>query len=460
MNHHFRKLLTLRALVLLSAWCIAHSALAAPVAQVAETKGAVSVIKAGGKRIIVSPESVLDEGDVLVTEENSTAVLAFTDGGKVALRPNTRFGIQRYRFVEALPAQDSGFFSLLAGGLRTVTGVIGKRKDREAYRMQAATATIGIRGTEYTARLCKGKDDCGGEAIAQKSAPAARLTGLQGTVTATTENGGKRTLADGAALAVGDLVETGANAWAGIAFSDDTRLVLRANSSLRIKEVRFKEAAPSEDGFLTELVKGALRAVTGRIAKRNPAKVNFSTVTATIGIRGTGFDTWCVGSGSYGQGHATAPAATSATTTTCDQALLTAVSQGRIAVTNKAGTTEAGVGDVAYVDGPDALPGLLAPPVTLPGAEDADSAPAPETLPLFGSLPAPVTGGEGLYVLVHDGRIALTQGGETIELGKGESAFAAADGSAPQRLETTPDFLSRDPYLRAVNFDAVSCTMP
>jgi hypothetical protein len=80
-------------------------------------------------------------------------------------------------------------------------------------------------------------------------------------------------------------------------------------------------------------------------------------------------------------------------------------------------------------------------------------------LPLFSNLPAPMTGGEGLYVL-RGGRITLTQSGETIELGKGESAFAGADGSAPQRLETTPDFLSRDSYLRAVNFDAVSCTMP
>jgi hypothetical protein len=441
----------MRLILFVCLWVLANLALATPVAQVAETKGAVSVIKAGGKRIIVSPESVLDEGDVLVTEENSTAVLAFTDGGKVALRPNTRFGIQRYRFVEALPAQDSGFFSLLAGGLRTVTGAIGKRKDREAYRMQAATATIGIRGTEYTARLCKGKDDCGSEATAQKSAPAARLAGLQGTVTATTENGSKRTLADGAALAVGDLVETGANAWVGIAFNDDTRLVLRAGSALRIKDYRFKATAPADDNFATELLKGALRAVTGRIAKRNPAQVNFSSVTATIGIRGTGFNTWCVESGSYGQGRAVAPAAT----TTCDQGLLTAVHEGRIAMTNRAGNVEAGVGDSAYVDGPNALPGLLTPPALLPAE---DGTPAPEALPLFDTLPAPATGA-GLYVLVHEGRIALTQDGETIELGAGESAFAGADGSAPHPLQVPPDFLSRDPYLRAVDFDAVSCTM-
>jgi len=434
----------MRLILFVCLWVLAHIAQAEPVAQVAETKGAVSVVKASGKRLIVSPESLLDEGDVVVTEENSTAMLAFTDGCKVALRPNTRFGIQRYHYVEVLPAQDAGIFKLLAGGLRTLTGAIGKRKDRDAYQMHTATATIGIRGTEYTARLCKG--DCGVEAPTQKSALVGRLAGLQGTVTATSSAGTQRPLADGAVLAIGDLIETGDKAWAGITFSDDTRLVLRANSSLRIKEVRFKEAAPAEDGFFTELLKGALRTVTGRIAKRNPDKVNFGAVTATIGIRGTGFDTWCMASGASG-----------GATTACDQAMLTSVNEGRIAVTNPAGTTEAGVGETAYVAGPHAAPGLLSPPVSLPAE---DGAPAPGTLPLFDTLPAPANRGEGLYVLVHEGRIALTQNGETVEVGPGESAFAGGDNSLPVLLEVTPPFLSRDPYLRAVDFDNMRCTMP
>ncbi len=445
----------MRALLILCIWLFAQTACAAPVAHVAETKGAVSVIKIDGKRIIVSPESVLDEGDVVVTEENSTAVVAFSDGGKVALRPNTRLGIEHYRYAEALPAQDSGIFNLLRGGLRTVTGAIGKRMDGDAYRMRTVTATIGIRGTEYSARLCKGRGDCGGEATAQLSVAAARLTGLKGTVIATTENGTKRTLANGAALANGDLVETGVNAWAGITFNDNTRIVLRANSSLGIKEIRFNDAMPADDIFLTRLVKGALRAVTGGIAKRNPERVKFWTPTAALGIRGTSFDIWCIGSGSNTQGQIAAPSAN--VTTTCDQGLLTAVNKGRIAVTNKVGTIEAGIGAIAYVDGPDALPGLLSPPVTFPPEDDA---PAPEALPLFDTLPARVTSGEGLYVLVHDGRIVLTQGSETIEIGKGESAFAGVDGSAPQRLQTPPDFLGRDPYLPAFDFDAVSCMIP
>src|SRR5690606_28908415 len=45
-----------------------------------------------------------------------------------------------------------GVFRLVKGALRTVTGFIG-RSNRDAYKVNTATATIGIRGTEYTARL-------------------------------------------------------------------------------------------------------------------------------------------------------------------------------------------------------------------------------------------------------------------------------------------------------------------
>jgi hypothetical protein len=51
----------------------------------------------------------------------------------------------------------------LKGGLRTVSGLIGKRGNRDAYQMNTATATIGIRGTVFdvddcaTSQCVKGK---------------------------------------------------------------------------------------------------------------------------------------------------------------------------------------------------------------------------------------------------------------------------------------------------------------
>jgi hypothetical protein len=40
-----------------------------------------------------------------------------------------------------------------------LTGLIGKRGNQEAYRLQTATATIGIRGTQFIAELVPGAND-------------------------------------------------------------------------------------------------------------------------------------------------------------------------------------------------------------------------------------------------------------------------------------------------------------
>ncbi|HTY98506.1 MAG TPA: FecR domain-containing protein [Rhodocyclaceae bacterium] len=416
----------------------ASAVLAAPVAQVADVQGVVTVLRAGKPRP-VSPPSNLEEGDVVVTETNSTAVLAFTDGGKVALRPNTRFEIAGYHFASADPPSDNLFFRLLAGGLRTITGSVGKRGNRDAYRMASATATIGIRGTEFTARTCQG--DCPGE----EAAPvAARVTALLGEASAVDVKGNRRPLALQAPLNAGDRVETGKDAYAGLTFSDDSRLVLRANSQARIADYRFVEAKPESDGFALQLLRGAFRALTGRLGHRNPQKAGYTTATATIGIRGTQWDAWCVPEGYAGDGAAAA-------TGNCDQGLLTAVTDGRIALTNAQGEAVAGAGEAAFVAGPGAAPRLLALPVQLPAP---DGAPAPESLPPF-----PATEGDGLYVFVHEGRVAVAQGGQAIDLGKGEGGFSPAGGQPPVLLQTSPGFLKNDPFLKSVNFDSVGCSL-
>jgi hypothetical protein len=66
------------------------------------------------------------------------------DGGR---RPLAR-GADAYEFKGQPDGSEKGFFSLLKGAMRTITGAIGKT-DRKAYRLDTAVATIGIRGTEY-----------------------------------------------------------------------------------------------------------------------------------------------------------------------------------------------------------------------------------------------------------------------------------------------------------------------
>jgi hypothetical protein len=88
------------------------------------------------------------QGDTIFTGGNSAAVLKFDDGQIIALTSNSRMTVTAYQYN---PATESGnvLLSLVTGGMRAITGLIGRRTPNQvAYR--AATATIGIRGTDGT----------------------------------------------------------------------------------------------------------------------------------------------------------------------------------------------------------------------------------------------------------------------------------------------------------------------
>ena len=113
--------------------------------------GTLSVQRQDGTVRLLSEKSDIKVGDVVSTQKDSYAQVRFTDGGQVTLRPNTQIKIEGYAYNEAEPQRDSFAMSLLKGGLRAVTGLVGKRGNRDAYKMQTATATVGIRGTDFVA---------------------------------------------------------------------------------------------------------------------------------------------------------------------------------------------------------------------------------------------------------------------------------------------------------------------
>jgi FecR protein len=66
-----------------------------------------------------------------------------------SLTPNSEFRIDDYRYNGELDGSERIAMQLVKGGLRTLSGAIGKAK-QSAYEMITKAATIGIRGTEYT----------------------------------------------------------------------------------------------------------------------------------------------------------------------------------------------------------------------------------------------------------------------------------------------------------------------
>ncbi len=104
----------------------------------------------------LSRGSAIYSEEVLSTGPNSYLRVKYSDGAFMMLRPNTRFLIEKYVHTEKAE-ENRGFFSLLKGGLRTVSGLIGKLRKRN-FRLTTPVATIGIRGTDFDTRVCAG--DC------------------------------------------------------------------------------------------------------------------------------------------------------------------------------------------------------------------------------------------------------------------------------------------------------------
>ena len=121
--------------------------------------GVVSILKANGTSLPGAAGAKAYPGDTVMTGAGGFVRMEMTDGGEIVLRPDSQLKIDAYKFTPATPAEDSFVFNMLKGGLRTVTGLIGKRGNQDAYKLNTVTATIGIRGTQFDLRVCQG--NCG-----------------------------------------------------------------------------------------------------------------------------------------------------------------------------------------------------------------------------------------------------------------------------------------------------------
>lgn len=154
---------------LLAALLLGSGLAHAGVGEVTHLSGILSVKKPDGTSKILSIKSDVYQGDTLTTQQDTYARVKFSDGGEVVLRPGSQLKIESYAFNEGKPESDNVFFNMLRGGLRAVTGLIGKR-NREKVSFSTSTATIGIRGTHFGALLCNG--DCGGVPTTSGQPPA------------------------------------------------------------------------------------------------------------------------------------------------------------------------------------------------------------------------------------------------------------------------------------------------
>ena len=424
-------------LFLLLALAMPMLAVAAPAGEVEFAKG-IGVAQASG---INAPRALgqgvaIESGDTVTLGSNSFAVLKLTDGTRMTLRPNTAVRFDDYVYKDPTKP-DSMFTSLLKGGVRMVTGLIAKGSP-SAAKLTTATATVGIRGTDFDARICR--TDCAADAgrIGQKSevssvAASARVSSLEGPVSALGSGGQRRVVAEGGPVYPGDVLETANNGHAVLVFRDNTKVTVQARTQFKVENYVYSSDTPAEGTVVFNLLRGGMRVLTGLVGKARPQAVRMTTATATVGIRGSGLDIFSEPEGCEVPGGAAG----------CT--LITAW-EGE-GVLNPGDTNELAIplGVFAVQDALGAVPRQL--PVPPPFMLNIPS-PRPDTVPanaaqLF-SAQEINEADPGLFVFSRDGHLSLTSGDKTIDIGRGETGFLNADSTRLVRAVVTPNFLEFD----------------
>ncbi|MCK9352950.1 MAG: FecR domain-containing protein [Gallionella sp.] len=148
---NFNKLLASLGLTVACFMAASSFAYATVAGHVQFVSGNVQVISSVGLARVAKKGDAVNEGDTLISAQQSSAQIKMQDGGFIAVRPNTKLKIEQFRFSgQSETGSDRSFFSLIKGGFRSITGLIG-RVNKQNYRVTTPAATIGIRGTDYEA---------------------------------------------------------------------------------------------------------------------------------------------------------------------------------------------------------------------------------------------------------------------------------------------------------------------
>ena len=123
-----------------------------------------NVLRVTGRATITSPDgqirkiekgAQLKSTDIISTGARSHVRMKLEDESYIMVRPDSRVSIDDFKFIRKNEEENRGFFSLLKGGFRVITGLI---KDKKKYKYRTTVATLGIRGTEFSVRVCSA--DC------------------------------------------------------------------------------------------------------------------------------------------------------------------------------------------------------------------------------------------------------------------------------------------------------------
>jgi hypothetical protein len=120
--------------------------------------GDVQRVSPTGQATPVAKGEIVRKGDVLRTGAGGHVQIAMADKGLLALRPDSAVRVKDFHFEGKSDGKERLGLELLQGGLRSITGAIGS-VNKANYKLEAETATIGIRGTDHETFLVRQPGD-------------------------------------------------------------------------------------------------------------------------------------------------------------------------------------------------------------------------------------------------------------------------------------------------------------
>ena len=124
-------------------------------------------------------------------------------------------------------------------------------------------------------------------AFAQAAEPPrfARVEWVEGTVTILDAKGGSRAAKVGGDILPGETIRSAKGSEMHVRTEDAGFIAFRQESEVRIDA--YLATGSKDDQIALALLKGALRSITGWLARSDPARYRIRTPTATVGVRGT-----------------------------------------------------------------------------------------------------------------------------------------------------------------------------
>jgi hypothetical protein len=119
------------------------------VGTVTHASGLLFAKNVDGTLKFLSENSVVEQGDTLISEKNTYAQIHFTDNSEITLRPNSQVSIEDFSYDEAKPQSDNVVFNLHKGGLEVISGLVAKRSER--FSLKTSTASITVRDGRFIA---------------------------------------------------------------------------------------------------------------------------------------------------------------------------------------------------------------------------------------------------------------------------------------------------------------------